>query len=164
MHGSLSDAAKKAKELELVDAASAPLTGVDFSVDNLSLTTTNLGDGYAKVTVDGGSLSASTSKAKFSALMQKVLRNGGNNSTQVDLATLMQDRSLPSFVIAVKDGGSWYVSAAYTALEYFREYNNLPAADFGSGAEGGRDRWAPTRPTRPCRMRCVRCRPATGTS
>jgi hypothetical protein len=135
LHGSLSAAAKKAQELALVDAASAPLTGVDFSVDNLSLTTTTLGDGYAKVTVDGGSLSASTSKAKFSALMQKVLREGGDNSAQIDLATMLQDRSLPSFVVAVKDGGSWYVSAAYTALEYFREYNNLPAADFGSGAQ-----------------------------
>ncbi len=135
LHGSLSDAAKKAHELALVDEASAPLTGVDLSVDNLSLTTTNLGDGYAKVTVDGGSLSAKTSKTKFSALMQKVLRNGDDHSAQVDLASMLQDRSLPSFVIAVKDGGSWYVSAAYTALEYFREYNNLPAADFGSGAK-----------------------------
>ena len=135
LHGSLGDAAKKAKELALVDAASAPLTGIDFSVDNLSLTTTNLGDGYAKVTVDGGSLSASTSKDKFSALMQKVLRNGSDKSGKIDLATLMQSRSMPSFVIAVKDGGSWYVSAAYTALEYFREYNNLPAADFGSGVK-----------------------------
>jgi hypothetical protein len=135
LHGTLSDAAKKAKELALVDAASAPLTGIDFSVDNLSLTTTNLGDGYAKVTVDRGSLSATTSREKFSALMQKVLREGGDNSAQVDLAQLVQDRSLPTFVIAVKDGGSWYVSAAYTALEYFREYNNLPAADFGSGVK-----------------------------
>jgi hypothetical protein len=133
LHGTLSDAAKKAKELALVDAASAPLTGIDFSVDNLTLTTTDLGDGYAKVTIDGGSLSAKTSKAKFSALMQKVLRDYGDNSAQVELATLVQERSLPTFVIAVKEGGSWYVSAAYTALEYWREYNNLPAADFGSG-------------------------------
>ena len=35
--------------------------------------------------------------------------------------------------MVVRRGGSWYVSAAYTMLEYVREWNQLPAADFGSG-------------------------------
>ena len=57
------------------ETAGAPLAGVDFNVDGLKLSTESLGDGYAKVTIDAGTFSASTHKAQFSPLMQKVLRN-----------------------------------------------------------------------------------------
>ena len=133
LHGTLDDAARKATELQLVQTASAPLAGVDFNVDGLNLSTQSLGDGYAKVTVDAGSFTASTHKAQFSALMQKVLRDSHDNSSQTDLAKLASSQNLPTFVVAVRRGGRWYVSAAYTVLEYVRESNQLPAADFGSG-------------------------------
>ncbi len=80
LHGTLDAAAKKAKELELVQTAGAPLAGVDFAVAGLHLSTQTLGDGFAKVTIDGGSLSASTHKAQFSAIMQKVLRGARRRS------------------------------------------------------------------------------------
>jgi hypothetical protein len=135
LHGTLSDAEQKAQELAIVQTASAPLSGLNLSVDDLKLDTTQLAPGYAKVTIDGGTFSASTEKAKFSALMQKVLRDYTDNSTQVDLASLTQSlNNLPTFVMTVKEGDSWYVSAAYTIFEYVREYNNITtAADFGSG-------------------------------
>ncbi len=133
LHDTLDEAEKKAAELRLVESASAPLSGVDFSVDDVHLTTTALGDGFAKVTIEGGTLSASTKKAKFSPLMQKVLRDSEDNTADVDLAGLGADSNLPTFVVAVREEGHWYVSAAYTALEYVREYNELPEADFGSG-------------------------------
>ena len=65
--------------------------------------------------------------------MQRALRNSENGSAQADLATLGRDNDLPTFVVAVQRDGHWYVSAAYTALEYIRVANDLPAADFGSG-------------------------------
>jgi hypothetical protein len=135
LHGTLSDAAQKAHDLALVQTASAPLTGLNLSVDNLQLDTTQLAPGYAKVTIDGGTFTASTEKAKFSALMQKALHDYTDNSTQVDLASLTQSlNNMPTFVMTVKEGDSWYVSAAYTLFEYVREYNNITtAADFGSG-------------------------------
>jgi hypothetical protein len=133
LHGTLDDAAKKAQELQLVQTAGAPLAGVDFNVDGLKLSTESLGDGYAKVTVDAGTFTASTQKAKFSALMQKVLRNTDDNSAQSDLAKLFADKNLPTFLVVVRRDGNWYVSAAYTVLEYVREEQQLPAADFGSG-------------------------------
>jgi hypothetical protein len=133
LHGTLDAAQKKAAELSLVKTAAAPLTGVDLSVDDVKLTTTPLGDGFAKVTVDGGTLSASTKKANFSPLMQKVLRDTEDNSAQFDLAGLAEGNNLPTFVVAVREDGHWYISAAYTALEYVREYNQLPTADYGSG-------------------------------
>jgi hypothetical protein len=133
LHETLDAAETKAAELRLVEAASAPLSGVDFSVDDVRLTTTPLGDGFAKVTIEGGTLSASTQKSKFSPLMQKVLRDTEDNSASVDLARLDEQRHVPTFVVVVRQEGHWYVSAAYTALEYVRVYNELPGADLGSG-------------------------------
>ncbi|HET9729136.1 MAG TPA: hypothetical protein VFR41_06925, partial [Acidimicrobiia bacterium] len=130
----LDAAAKKAQELSLVQTASAPLAGVDLNVNDLKLSTENLADGYAKVTVDGGSLSASTTKSKFSALLQKALNDYQDNSASVDLTTLSQSLdNVPVFVMAVKQDGRWYISAGYTLMEYIREANHAPAADFGSG-------------------------------
>src|SRR5262249_52020790 len=67
------EASHKASELKIVSSSSAPLKGVDLDVKDLRLSTEELADGYAKVTIESGTLSASTTKAKFSALMQKVL-------------------------------------------------------------------------------------------
>jgi hypothetical protein len=133
LHSTLDAAAQKAKELELVQTAGAPLAGVDFNVDGLKLSTQELGDGYTKVTVEGGTFTASTHKAKFSPLMQRALRNTEDNRAQSDLSQLASSQELPTFVVTVRRGGKWYVSAAYTVLEYVREANQLPAADFGSG-------------------------------
>jgi hypothetical protein len=133
LSSTLSDAEKKAADLQLVRTAGAPLAGVDFNVSGLKLTTDSLGDGYAEVTVDAGTFTASTHKAQFSALMQKVLRNAHDNSASDDLARLAASKNLPTFVVTVRQNGHWYVSAAYTVLEYIREDGQLPAADFGSG-------------------------------
>jgi hypothetical protein len=133
LDGTVNAATKRAQELTLVQNASAPLSGLDLSVDNLNLSTQSLGNGYAKVVVDGGTISARTDKPKFSPLMQKVLRNSGDNSASADLSKLAHSNGLPTFVVTVQHDGHWYISAAYTVLEYIREVNHLPAADFGSG-------------------------------
>ncbi|MDQ1457501.1 MAG: hypothetical protein QOH28_3121 [Actinomycetota bacterium] len=133
LHGTLDHAARKAAELQLVQTASAPLAGVDFNIHGLNLSTESLGNGYAKVTIDAGTFTAATHKTQFSPLMQKVLRESDDNSSQSDLAKLAENDNLPTFVVAVRHDGRWYVSAAYTVLEYVREYNRVPAADFGSG-------------------------------
>jgi hypothetical protein len=133
LHATLDAAARKAAELRLVQTAGAPLAGVDLNVSGLHLSTQSLGDGYAKVTVEGGTFTAATNKAKFSALMQKALRNTDDNTAESNLAQLVGSHRLPTFVVVVRRGGNWYLSAAYTALEYVREWNELPAADFGSG-------------------------------
>jgi hypothetical protein len=133
LHGTLDHAARKAAELQLVQTASAPLAGVDFNIHGLNLATESLGNGYAKVTIDAGTFTAATHKTQFSPLMQTVLRESDDNSSQSDLAKLAENDNLPTFVVAVRHDGRWYVSAAYTVLEYVREYNRVPAADFGSG-------------------------------
>ncbi|HEV7524612.1 MAG TPA: hypothetical protein VGP92_06580, partial [Acidimicrobiia bacterium] len=133
LHGTLDAAARKAEELQLVQTAGAPLAGIDFNVDGVRLSTQSLGDGYSKVVVEAGTFSASTHKAQFSPLMQKVFRNSHDNHSESDLSQLAAAHHLPTFVVAVRRGGSWYVSAAYTVLEYIREWNDVSSADFGSG-------------------------------
>ncbi len=125
--------ARRAQELQLARTASAPLAGLDLSVDNLDLSTETMADGYVKVTVSSGTLSSQTQNEKFAPVMQRVLRNTTGPKGQVDLARLAKSLNLPTFVMTVKRGGQWYVSAAYTTLEYIREANQLPPADFGSG-------------------------------
>ncbi len=68
----------------------------------------------------------------MSTLLQKALRNGSDGDGQVDLSTVVSDPGVPTFVVVVRHNGGWYVSPAYTAMEYIRELNHYPAADFGS--------------------------------
>lgn len=133
LQGTVESAERKAAELQLVQTAGAPLAGVNFDVTGLKLSTQPLADGYAKVVVEGGTFSASTRKAQFSPLMQKALHNSHDDSSSADLSHLAADLKLPTFVVGIKRDGKWYVSAAYTVLEYVREANELPAADLGSG-------------------------------
>lgn len=132
---------QRAAELRIVDEASQPLAGVDLSVDHLELTTESLADGYAKVVVTSGEISAGTHRAQMSALLQKALRNESDTQDKADLSKLAADSDLPTFVVVVRRNGGWYVSPAYTALEYARVADGGPAATFGSGraAELGAD-------------------------
>jgi hypothetical protein len=126
-------AARRAEELKLAKSATAPLAGLDLSVDNLDLQSETLADGYVKVTVSSGVLSTHTDSTRFAPLIQRVLHGSEDNSSQVDLASLATSLDLPTFVVTVRHDGHWYVSAAYTALEYIRLANQGPPADFGSG-------------------------------
>src|SRR5262245_62032950 len=119
LHDTLSHAEAKAAELKLVETAGAPLAGVDFDVSGLDLSEEMLGDGVAKVTIDEGTFTASTHKAEFSPILQKALHGSKDNTAESDLSQLARP-DLPTFVVTVRQGGNWYVSAAYTVLEYVR--------------------------------------------
>ncbi len=124
---------KRAAELKIVDDASKPLAGVDLSVDHLALRTESLADGYAKVVITSGDIDGATHKAQLSALLQKAMARQTDGHGKVDLSKLAGDSGLPTFLVVIKQDGGWFVSPAYTALEYIRELNGYPAADFGSG-------------------------------
>jgi len=132
MRETVKHATERAAELHIVNEASKPFEGVDLSVDHLELRTEPLADGYAKVVITSGEISASTHRAQLSALLQKALRNGKDAQHQADLSKLAAGADLPTFVVVVRRDGGWYVSPAYTTLEYIREVNQYPAADFGS--------------------------------
>jgi hypothetical protein len=131
----ISDATHRAADLKIVDSASQPLAGVDLSVDHLELSTQTLADGYAKVTITGGEISASTHAAAMSKLLQSAMKSSDSSTRgTVDLARLASNSNLPTFVVTVRHDGRWYVSPAYTALEYARESSGGPPAEFGSAA------------------------------
>jgi hypothetical protein len=132
MRDTVKNVTNRAADLKIVDEASQPLAGIDLSVDHLELRTEPLADGYAKVVITSGDLNASTHKAQLSALLQKAMRDNADGHSQADLSKLTGDSGLPTFVVVIKEDGGWYVSPAYTALEYIRELNDYPAADFGS--------------------------------
>jgi hypothetical protein len=133
LSSTVSAAERRAQTLQLARSADAPLAGVDLSVDGLDLSTQALGADYAKVTIAGGHFSAVSHTGELAPLIQQALRRGHDGSTEANLATLEQSNDLPTFVMTVQQNGHWYVSAAYTYLEYVRELNDLPAADLGSG-------------------------------
>jgi hypothetical protein len=132
LHETVQDISQRAADLKIIDRASAPLAGVDLSVDGLQMTTTDLADGYAKVTITGGTISASTHREALSKLLQDATRDAeGGASDKANLARL-SGSDLPTFVITVRHDGRWYVSPIYTAFEYAREANDGPPAEFGS--------------------------------
>jgi hypothetical protein len=126
------DAAQsKAADVKLVERASAPFAGLDVRVDDLALANEDLADGFVKVHLTAGTISAETNRSEFSRVLQRATEDDGNARASADFA-----RSHPfdydPFVVAVRRDGKWYVSAAYTALEYVRLANHLAPADYGS--------------------------------
>ena len=125
---------QRAADLKIVDQASQPLAGVDLSVDHLQLSTEPLADGYAKVTITSGELSASTHQAAMSKLLQNAFHNSdtADETAKVDLAAIAKNSDLPTFVVTVRRDGNWYVSPAYTALEYAWKPRAVRPPSFGS--------------------------------
>ena len=134
LHGTLDAASKRAAELALVKQAGAPLSGLDFNVDDLTMTTEQFGENHAKVRIQGGAIRARTEHEKFSPLVQRSLGEPSTNEGSIDFAEGW-DNGNELFVMAVREDGDWYISAAYTTLEYIRVASDLPAADFGSGVK-----------------------------
>lgn len=63
---------------------------------------------------------------------RRAIGDSGDASAELAAADLRSDVTGDPFVVTVQRDGNWYVSPAYTALEYVRVLNDLPAADLGS--------------------------------
>jgi hypothetical protein len=129
LRASVDAARARAAEVELVESAGDPLAGVDLSVGPLELEVVPLAPGFAKVVVQGD-IEGATVRDDFSPLVQEAGVDDARGS--VTLAEL-SPADLQPFLVTVERDGSWYVSAAYTVLEYIREANELSPADLGSG-------------------------------
>ena len=132
MRDTVKDATKRAAELKVVNDASQPLAGIDLSVNNLQLSTRSLGQRVRKVTITGGDLFGQLAPGAMSALIQKVWQGEVMRRARSICRRVAANAGLPTFLIVERQDGRWYVSPAYTALEYVREVNHDPAADFGS--------------------------------
>lgn len=130
LRATLDTASRRAAELRLVETAGSPLAGIDLSVEGLELDGEELADGFTRVYLRGG-IRASTNTVEFSELVQRAIDEPSTSSDTVDLADL-SPAGIDPFVVAVREEGRWYVSAAYTVLEYIREANDAGPADYGS--------------------------------
>jgi hypothetical protein len=121
---------QRAKELELVNDAAAPFAGVDLTVNNLGLSTEELAPGYVKVSVTDGEIDSTINRDGLADLIAR-RTNDPSYASQLRREDLIADGHDP-FVVVIERGDGWYISPAYTVLEYIRVLNDLPAADYGS--------------------------------
>ena len=132
----LSDAvntlSRRAQEVELVEDAARPFAGIDLDLSDLSYRTEELAPGYVKVYVDGFKVDATVQYEGVSDLVRRAW-TGDDTSAHTITDTTSIPPEIGTFVVVVQDEGGWYVSPAYTALEYVRVGNELAPADYGSG-------------------------------
>ncbi len=132
LHQTVSKAQTKAADEKLVRTATKPLAGLTLNVKNLHTNVEALADGFAKVTLTA-TIHAQTKSADFGRILARAT-HGRNTTGDLNLSDI-HVANVDPFVMAVRDGDGWYISPAYTAFEYVRLQNHLPAADFGSGAK-----------------------------
>lgn len=129
---SLMDAgAKKAQEGEGGDQQASPndlLKGITLDTSELKMKVTELdvpADGIKKVEFTGGSITASYDPKKADPLMKEFIEEmGGTNtaeSEKTSVAEIRKETGKTPYIVAVKQGDSWYFSPLYTALEHAAE-------------------------------------------
>ncbi len=130
---SLDGAADKAEQLELVEDASEPLAGFDLEVQDLDLEVEALADGFAKVSVVDGAIDGAMDPDGLAArIRDRMGDDTAPEAERVELTELETPDGEAPFVIAIEESDGWYVSPAYTAMEYLRINEDGPAADLGS--------------------------------
>jgi hypothetical protein len=133
MRQSLDGLSRRAQDLRIVADAGRPFAGVDFQFDGLELGTEELAPGFAKVTVHGGTFTAEARREGLAPMLQQAWNEGegvARAEGPLEDATINE---IEPFVVVIRHDGGWYVSPAYTFLEYVRVVNALPPAEYGSG-------------------------------
>lgn len=128
---SIETAADKAEQFDLVEDSAHPFRGIDLDVNDLTTEVETLSEGFAKVTITGGVIDSAVDPTRFAPRIRDRLLGEETTSDQVDLAEF-DALAGGLFAIAVQDGDGWYVSPAYTALEYARISQEGAPAQLGS--------------------------------
>lgn len=143
LYGAVADRGESAGLLRAGD----PFQGIDLAVSVSGLEVEELGPDVAKVVLSGGQADLSFDPGQLSDRLQVAVEGGGDSrdpaqrSERLDVSTNLMDLELDEpFVVTVRQGGRWYVSPAYTAMEHWRQQNDLPPGQFGNDLqhpEGG---------------------------
>lgn len=122
---SIERAADKAEQFEIIEDSTDPFRGFDVEVTGLTTEVETLADGFAKVTITGGVVENKVNPERLAPRF----RDGEatdpapilpTDPERIDLAESGGPNDEPLFVIVLREGGGWYVSPAYTAMEYAR--------------------------------------------
>ncbi len=118
----------EAADAGVVADPSDPLLGFEFTVEDLDLDVEELHADVAKVVVTDGSISYEADPDLLEDGLSDAVED---ESGEVDVGDLEDERSGEDiYLMAVREGGAWYVSPLYTLAEYLREEEDGADADF----------------------------------
>jgi hypothetical protein len=103
--------------------------GIDLTADDMEYEVDELGDGVARVTITDGTLGYSFDPDQLSEQSRRLV-DAGDSEGELDISDEAGGFGEDAFLVAVRRGGSWYVSLAYTLAEYVVDGLDLPEADF----------------------------------
>jgi hypothetical protein len=116
-----------------VDLGHVP--GFDITVDGLRVSSTEVASGISRVQLDGGTIGIATQPDRVpvgDVLKALIEANGGEATVQENSDSATLGESPDEFLVAVKEGGGWFVSYAFTIAEQAR---NAAGADMPSEAD-----------------------------
>ncbi|MGN6695505.1 MAG: hypothetical protein ACTHN0_15110, partial [Aquihabitans sp.] len=133
----LQDTAKEAKRVDVADDRLDlhAVDGVDLKVQNVRMHATSLDDDTVAVDIDAGHISsrAQLSKMPIGAVVQEVIDRDADDGGRPDDEATDEIELTGTRIVAVKRGGSWYVSALYSLAEQIRlDLDPAPAYPSGS--------------------------------
>lgn len=102
------------------------MAGVEVTIDDVQLSTRDLRDDLAMVTVERMTVGVEIDSAKMDPEIRDLVADGGRDVRESE--TVEITRNDGAFVMVVEDGGGWHVSAAYTLMEYAAQDMGSPGA------------------------------------
>jgi hypothetical protein len=116
-----------------VDLGHVP--GFDITVEGLLVSSTEVANGISRVQLDGGTIGITTKPDRVpvgDVLKALIEANGGEATVDANSDSATLGESPDEFLVAVKEGGGWFVSYAFTIAEQAR---NAAGADMPSEAD-----------------------------
>lgn len=101
-------------------------SGVDVTVDDVQLSTRDLRDDLAMVSVEHMTVGVEIDSAKMDPEIRELVVDGGGDIRERESAEITRNDGV--FVMVVKEDGGWHVSAAYTLMEYIAQDMGYPGA------------------------------------
>lgn len=112
------------------------LDGVSFRFDGITTTTTQLDKDVQAIDLTGGTFTAQLAPGGAPMLTDKARTILDRNGVTVDPQTSSYHRDFatdPLRVVAIREGGGWHISLAYSVAEALRSQAGAPAPKMGTG-------------------------------
>lgn len=139
--GPLEDSIDELERLELLaDVDLGDVQGVDVEIEGYGLRTTELAADVVAVTVSGGTVRGATTPTELPIgdTMRAILEE--DLGVELPEGTQIESDDLGEFqLVAVEEGGGWYVSPGYSIAEWARQGSGEPLPAFGSVVPIGGD-------------------------
>ena len=122
MYGKVRDALRPSGVIQ----STGTVTGTHVAIQGLQLNVEQLSSDVAKVTINGGTLSAAVQASVLPAVFGVHLGSGAG----IDLGSARGPGGAGLFLMTRKQEGRWYISPTLTVLQYIVELHGLAQPDF----------------------------------